>query len=145
MHWLLLGSFLRPAAFALLALALGNAFASAFHDFCVTRLGASGVEVSRARIYFAGEDPGRDAASLSLVQHYRRPGVSTVRIDDWNEGACQHVETQHIAHNEPAVLDTPPQKGDGLPNFGRAVNQASGVVTSVAEHASRLMCRVLPC
>lgn len=139
------GSILRPAVFVLLAFSSMNACPSTFHDFCATRLGASGIEVSRARIYFTGEDPGREAASLSLVQHYRRTDISTVRIDDSNEAACQHVETQHIAHNGPVARGTPQPTGDGLPNIGRAVRQVSGAVTSVAEQASRLMCRVLPC
>jgi hypothetical protein len=131
-----------------LTLCAGLAFvqqsAGATHDFCVTRVEVGGPEYSRARLYFNGEDPGREAAGLMLIQHYRSKGTPAVRIDDESSGVCAHSDTQHIALGEPA-RQRPKTAGAGLPNLGRAANQATHALTGIAEDASRLMCRILPC
>ena len=117
---------------------------SATHDFCVTRLEVAGPQSSRARIYFNAEDPGREAAGHFLIQHYRSRGAPAVRIDDESSAACAHSDTQHIALNETGS----PQRAAveaGFPNVGRVANLASHALTGIAEDASRLMCRVLPC
>lgn len=118
--------------------------AAATHDFCVTRVEVSGPESSLARIYFNDEDPGREVAGHMLIQHYRRKGAPAVRIDDGTSGACAHAETQHIALNTPAP-QRPGPPDPGFPNVGRVANQATHALTGIAEDASRLMCRLLPC
>jgi len=117
---------------------------SATHDFCVTRMEIAGPQSSRARIYFNAEDPGREAAGHLLIQHYRSRGAPAVRIDEESSAACTHSDTQHIALNETgnqrrAAVDA------GIPNLGRVANLASHALTGIAEDASRLMCRLLPC
>lgn len=126
------------------ALVCSPSSASATHDFCITRVEIAGPEMLRARIYFNDQDPGREAASHLLVQHYRRKGTPAVRVDDAASDACTHAETQHIALNTPA-RSLPAATDSALPSIGRVANQATHALTSIAEDASRLMCRLLPC
>ena len=125
-------------------LACSQASASATHDFCITRVEIAGPEMLRARIYFNDEDPGREAAGHLLIQHYRRKGTPAVRVDDAASAACNNAETQHIAINAPA-RHRPDRADSEFPNIGRVANQATHALTSIAEDASRLMCRLLPC
>jgi hypothetical protein len=137
----------RIAHFAILgvAAAFGDASAAAMHEFCVTRVAASGTEVSRTRIYFRSDDPGREIAGHMLIQHYRRASAAAVRIDDDADGVCRYSDLHHISVHE----GSPPiASGEAVaipPNVGRVANQASGALTAVAAEASRLMCRILPC
>lgn len=141
--------YLQPTITRLIALLCASffcsqPFAATTHDFCITRGEIAGPEVSRARLYFNGEDPGREAASHLLVQHYRRKGTPAVRVDEAASGACANADTQHITFTEP-VRRRPEPADSGIPNVGRVANQASHALTSIAEDASRLMCRLLPC
>ena len=119
-------------------------FSATTHDFCITRVEIAGPEFLRARIYFSDEDPGREAASHLLVQHYRRKGTPAVRVDEVASGACANADTQHITFTEP-VVRRPEPADSGIPNVRRVANRASHALTSIAEDASRLMCRLLPC
>lgn len=114
------------------------------HGFCVTRAELAGPEHARAHVHVGTRDPGREAAGLMLVQHFRSKGTPAVRLDEEASAACAHAETQHITLGEPAA-QRPAAAADSLPNLGQATRQASRALTGIAEDASRLLCRVLPC
>lgn len=115
------------------------------HEFCVSRNSPAGNDVVRTRFHFGAADPGRAAASLLLVRHYRQPGIISVEVDAYDSATCAATEVQDIALTaRPERIPDRAPVGP-VPNLGRVADLASGAVTGIAEQASRLMCRLLPC
>ncbi|MBL8384269.1 MAG: hypothetical protein JNM90_14405 [Burkholderiales bacterium] len=134
----------RFAGPLLLALA-GSASAAPFHEFCVTRSTPGGPEVSRARLYFSGTDPGKEAAGLHLVRHFRHPQSVVVHVDENIDGTCRIAPTHHVVLNDVAPPAAAGRVKTTPPNLRDISRQASDALTDAATEASRLMCRFLPC